>query len=76
MAKVLNYDLLVNDFEFHSDYYVQFRTNTLGKRTNSLVSPIMTEIVTIVFFYKDSFGVSKPTKVVMSLNKENKEIQI
>ena len=40
MAKVLDYNLDINEFEFQSGYYVHFPTNTLEKDMNSL-SPLL-----------------------------------
>ena len=37
MAKVLNYDLEVNEFEFQSCYYVHFRTNTPGRGIEQVI---------------------------------------
>ena len=31
IVKALDYGILVHEFEFHSRYYVHFRTNTLGE---------------------------------------------
>ena len=39
MAKVLDYDLEVSEFELQSRYYVDFRTNTLGKDVEHPYSP-------------------------------------
>ena len=35
-ANVLNYDIVVSEFELQSYYYVHFLTNSLGKRMDSL----------------------------------------
>ena len=37
MANVLDCDIVVNEFELKSGYYVPFQTNTLGKGMNSLI---------------------------------------
>ena len=39
---------------------------------NPLVQPAMGQIISLLFFYKDSFGIKEPTKVDMPLNKEIK----
>ena len=33
--------IVVSEFEFHSRYYVHFRTNTLGKGMNLRILPAM-----------------------------------
>ena len=41
VADVLNCDIVVNDFEIQSWYYVYFRANALGKRMTSFIpSPL------------------------------------
>ena len=37
LAKMQDSDILISDFEHQSRYYIQFRTNTLGKGMNSLI---------------------------------------
>ena len=37
VANVLDYDIVVSKFELKSHYYANFRINTLGKCTNSLI---------------------------------------
>ena len=49
MAKELDCGLEANEFEFQSRYYVHFRNDTLGK--------VNVKIVSLLFFYKDGFGV-------------------
>ena len=39
MAKVLDCDIVVSDFELQSRYYVHYQTITLGKGMNALISP-------------------------------------
>ena len=51
MAKVLDCDLGVSEFEFQSRYYVQFWTNTLGKCMKPLILPVMGWIVSLLSFY-------------------------
>ena len=55
MAKVLDFDIVVNEFEFHSCYYIYFGTNTLGKRKNPIITPFA-KIVSLLNFNKDIFG--------------------
>ena len=39
MAEMMDYGHKVIEFELQSRYYVHFRTNTLGKVMNPLISP-------------------------------------
>ena len=41
MAKVLDYGIIVSEFELQSCDYIHFRTNTLGKGMNPLIFPTM-----------------------------------
>ena len=41
MAKVLDCGLDVSEFELQSQYYVHFRTNTLGKGISRFISSAM-----------------------------------
>ena len=41
MAKVFDFSLVVSEFELQSRYCAHFRTNTLGKGMNPLISRIM-----------------------------------
>ena len=43
MAKVLDRDLQVNEFELKSHYYIHFRTNTLENAMNPLISQLQLE---------------------------------
>ena len=40
VAKVLDCDAAVSEFELQSRYYIHFKTNTLGKGTNAHVLQI------------------------------------
>ena len=37
MVKVIDFEIVVNEFELQSHYYVHFWTNTLGKGMNPLI---------------------------------------
>ena len=39
MVKALDCGIVVSEFELQSRYYVQFRTDTLGKGMDSLIIP-------------------------------------
>ena len=41
MANILDFDIIVNEFELKSRYYIHFQTNTFGEGTNHLISPAM-----------------------------------
>ena len=41
MAKAMDCEIVVSEFELQSRYYVYFRTNTLGKGMNPLILPGM-----------------------------------
>ena len=57
MVKAMDCRIVISEFELKSRYYVHFRTNTLGKGMNPLILPVMGEILTLLFFSKDSFGI-------------------
>ena len=76
MANVLDCDILVSEFELQSRYYVYFRINTLGKGMSPLIFPAMGKIVSLLFIYKDSFGIKQPTNAHIPVNKERKDLSI
>ena len=39
VAKIMDRDIVVNEFELYSHYYVHFRTKTLGKDTTPFTPP-------------------------------------
>ena len=41
MAKEMDYESVVSEFELQLHYYVHFRTNTQGKGMNPLILPAM-----------------------------------
>ena len=49
--------IVVHEFELQSRYYVLFRANTLGKGMNPHILPAMGEIVPLLFFYGNGFGI-------------------
>ena len=57
VANVMDCNLIVSEFELQLFYYIHYRTNTLGKYMNSIVPPTMGQIVPLLFFYKDGFGI-------------------
>ena len=66
VVNVLHSDMVVSEFEFQSCYYVHFRTKALENL------PAMDQTVSLLFFYKDGFGIIQPTKVDMLLSQETK----
>ena len=74
VANVLDFKIVVSEFEFQSLYYVYFRINILEKGMNP--DPPAIDLKTqLLFFYKDGFGIKYPTNVDMPLNKETERNQ-
>ena len=48
VANVLDYNILVTEFEFQSRYYIQFWSNILGKGMNPFIPHYMLNSITIV----------------------------
>ena len=71
MAKVLNCVLKVSKFKHQLCYCIPFEINTLGGGINPLLSPVMDYIISLMFFYKDGFGIKLPMKVDMPLKQRN-----
>ena len=55
MAKVLDFE--VSEFELDWRCYVLFRTNMLRKGLNPIIPPAMGQIISLLLFYKDGFGI-------------------
>ena len=69
MVKVLD-----SGFELQSRYYIHFQNNSEGIEP-PLTPPTQAMIlVSLLFFYKEVFGIKLPTKIGMLLNKETKPI--
>ena len=75
MVKAMDCGIVVSKFEFKSRYYVHFRANTLEKGMNPLILSAMGQIVSLMFFLENGFGIKQPSKVDMPLNKETKPNQ-
>ena len=56
-ANVLDGAIQVSKFALQSHYYVHFRTNIPGKGMNSLISPAIDQMISLLFFNKDGFGI-------------------
>ena len=49
----------VSESELQIGYYIHFQTNTVGKGMNTLIPRAISQIVSLLFFYKDEFGIKK-----------------
>ena len=56
MVKAMGGGIRVSEFELQSRCF-QFRTNTLGKGVNPFILSTMGQIVSLLFFKKDGFGI-------------------
>ena len=56
MTKVLDCGLEISEFECYLQYYVHFQNKTHGKGMKPLILPAMGSIISVLFFYKDGFG--------------------
>ena len=54
---MLDCDIVVSEFELQSRYNVHFLTYTLGKGMNPVIAQAVSQIVPLMFFYKDGFGI-------------------
>ena len=57
VADVLNCDIVVNEFEIQSLYFVHFRMYTFAKGKKSLIPSGMRCIVSLLSFNKDGFDI-------------------
>ena len=57
VAFVGDWDIVVSEFEFKSQYLIHFRTNTLKKGMNPLVSLAISQTMSLLFFHNDGFGI-------------------
>ena len=57
MANVLIGNIMLNEFEFQSGYYVHIWINTFGKGMNPIILPAISWIAPLQFFYKDGIGI-------------------
>ena len=56
MVNMMDYNIVVSEFELQLHYCGHFQTNILGKRVNP---PIFSSygIASLMFFFKDGFGI-------------------
>ena len=57
MVKAMDCGIIVSEFILQLRYYIHFRANTLGKGMNPLILPAMGEIVPLLFFLENGFGI-------------------
>ena len=57
MVKAMDCGIVEREFVLQSRYYVHFRANTLGKCMNPFILPAMGQIVQLLFFYENGFGI-------------------
>ena len=57
MDNVQDSSLKVSKFKPKSRYIIHFRRQTFGKNMKLFIHPAMGKIVSLLFFYKDSFGI-------------------
>ena len=57
MVKAMDCGIVVSEFVLQSCYYIHFWANTLGKGMNPLILPAMGEIVPLLFFLENGFGI-------------------
>ena len=70
MAKVLDREIVVREFELQSRYHVHFRTNTLEKRYEPLILQLLVELYHYCSSIRTALSINWLTKVDMPLNKE------
>ena len=58
VANMLNSDVIVSEFKLQSCYYTYFQTNILGKGINSLITPAMVSIISLLFLSKDGLALN------------------
>ena len=76
MTKVMDCDLQVSKFKLQECYHFHFQIITLEKGLNPLIPQAIGRIVSILFFYKDSFDIEWLMNVDMLLNKETKPTKL
>ena len=76
MARVLDYGLEVIEFNLQSRCYVHLQTNSLTKGMNPVIPPVMSLILSLLYFYKDGCSFNLPMKVDMPLNKETETVKV
>ena len=57
MVKAMDCVIEVSEFEIQSRYYLHYPTNTLDKVMNPHILSVIGQIVLLLFFYKNGFGI-------------------
>ena len=57
MVNVMDCEIVVSEFVLQSHYHVHFQANTRGKGMNPLILPAMGQIVPLLFFSENGFGI-------------------
>ena len=57
MVKAMDWGIVVGEFVLKLHYYVHFRTNTLGKGMNPLSLQAVGQLVPLLFFLENGFGI-------------------
>ena len=57
MVKAMDCGIVVSKFVLQSRYYIHFWANTLVKGMNPLILPAMGQIVPLLFFSENGFGI-------------------
>ena len=68
MANVPHCHIIVSKFKLQSPYYVPFPINTLRKSIN----PLSSQLVLLLFFWKDVLVLNRPQSLICHYNKEIK----
>ena len=56
VANVMDYNILIIEFDLKSRYYVYFWTNTRGKIMGMFISPAIHYIIHLLTFYMNEIG--------------------
>ena len=57
MTKMLDCRNEVSEFKLQPGYYIHYQTNTCEKGMNPLIPSAIGQIASVLFFYKDDFGI-------------------
>ena len=57
LANLLICDIVVSEFDLQSRYCAYFWTNAILKGMNRFILTAMSQVVPLLFFYKDGFGI-------------------
>ena len=57
VGTMLGCDIVLSKFELQSRYYIHFQTHTFWKGINFPTLTAMSEVVLLLLFYMDEFGI-------------------